>query len=128
MSNSVVKFLPATDIYALGATLYKLLSGTTPPDANLRISGEELAPLADGISSPVKEAILTAMELNKAKRPQTVSAFLGILDSVSPPEGENEETTVLAEDRPMDEVKIIGNEVIFDKFLFWDGGESYFLP
>lgn len=79
MSRSVVKFLPATDIYSLGATLYKLLTNITPPDASLRISGENLAPLPDKISAAVQNAVTAAMEINKGKRPQTLSAFVGML-------------------------------------------------
>ena len=35
MGNTVRTFTPATDIYALGATIYKCLTCNTPPDATL---------------------------------------------------------------------------------------------
>ncbi len=80
MGNDVVKFMEATDIYALGATMYKLLTGITPLGANLLASGEELAPLPSNVSANVVKAISAAMQINKSKRPQSISEFLNILD------------------------------------------------
>lgn len=79
MGNDVVKFLPATDIYALGATLYKLVSGITPMSANLLASGEELEPLPADVSPTVRKAIMRSMNVNKSKRPQTIDDFLALL-------------------------------------------------
>lgn len=79
MGNDVVKFLPATDIYALGATLYKLVSGITPMSANLLASGEELDPLPTDVSPSVRKAIMRSMNVNKSKRPQTIDDFLALL-------------------------------------------------
>ena len=83
MSNKVGKFLPATDIYALGATLYKCLSGETPPDSTDLISGEELVPLPSTVHDSTRMAVSAAMELNKGRRPQSVKEFLAILDGPS---------------------------------------------
>ena len=81
-TQSFTKFSPATDIYALGATLYKLLTGITPPDANLLMAKEEtLAPLPSCISKSTHNAVLKAMTLIRAGRPQTIDVFLGLLDS-----------------------------------------------
>ena len=81
-TQSFTKFSPATDIYALGATLYKLLTGITPPDANLLMAKEEtLAPLPSCISKSTRNTVLKAMTLIRADRMQTVDAFLHMLDS-----------------------------------------------
>ena len=80
MSNKAQQFSPATDIYALGATLYKILTGITPPDASDRIAGEELAALPDTISKTTKAVISQALVLNKNARLQTVAEFLKQLE------------------------------------------------
>lgn len=79
MGNELVQFYPATDIYALGATMYNMLTCVTPLSATLLASGEELDELPDSISVKTKQAIESSMQLNRKKRPQSIAAFLEIL-------------------------------------------------
>ena len=94
MGNDVVKFLPSTDIYALGATLYKLLTGVTPLSAHLLASGEVLSPLPGDISDSTRQTIAAAMQVNKNKRPQSVAEFMRML------EGEEDDTVIVVETKP----------------------------
>lgn len=81
--SKVGQFYPATDIYALGATLYCMLTGQNPDTPSDRLNFPR--PIADdlpaGTSPNVVAAIEAAMQLRVADRPQTVADFLAILDA-----------------------------------------------
>ena len=79
-----------TDVYALAATLYSLLTGEVPTLAPLRAIGTVLEPpnqINPTISDKVNRAILTGMEVKAENRPQSIQEWLSLLciDSVNPP-------------------------------------------
>lgn len=76
MGNEVVKFMAATDIYAIGATLYTLLTGLTPPSASQRIAGEPLRPYERPVSEATRNLIEWSLRLNKSERPQSIDEML----------------------------------------------------
>jgi serine/threonine protein kinase len=80
---------PRTDIYALGATLYSLLTGTEPTESVQRMSGTPLPPvqqLNNQVSAPTGRIIERAMALQPNQRFQTVAEFKNaLITTVSQP-------------------------------------------
>ena len=80
--NGVQSFSPQSDVYALAATLFKLLTGSTPPEAmEIQDEGLPVAELqAKQISRPVISAIAMAMK-GRHERTQSVAEFMSNLKS-----------------------------------------------
>ena len=77
--GGVSSFSPQADIYSLGATFYKLITGITPPDAMELLDSKLTFP--SFIDSKTIKTITSAMSVSKQCRPSSVNAFLTLLDN-----------------------------------------------
>ena len=78
---------PATDIYALSATLYQMLVGDPPPGVADRANGKEpdYAKVTALAGRAVGEAVRKGLQLKMLERPQEVGEFRSLLASEAEP-------------------------------------------
>ena len=86
-------FTPATDIYALGATLYYLVAGKTPPSASE--VNEDGLERPSGLSDQSWHVIQRAMQPRRKDRPQSIAEFLQLFDETPSRVKEDADETVV---------------------------------
>ena len=82
------EFRPTIDVYALGATFYKLLTRETPPPASDLVSDDSLLETqmsANNVSKELIEVVVKAMNPNVKKRFQSVREFADSLQLFASP-------------------------------------------
>ena len=77
-------FAPEIDVYALGATLFFLLTGQNPPKAfDIPSVSVLIGKLPADVSPRVRKALEGAMQPSRHSRTQTVAEFVAALESVT---------------------------------------------
>ena len=84
---------PWTDIYGMGATLYRAMTGDPPPEAPARMRADPLVPVGEaskGRYSPgLVAAVDAALRFDESERPQTIAQWRAMLagtgDGEAPP-------------------------------------------
>lgn len=90
-----VGFPVTMDIYALGATLFKMLCGHRPPEADKIMNDGFPYDELKGVSRPLVNVVTKAMAFRKADRYQTVDEFIAALQTVNTTD---EATSVVTDD------------------------------
>ncbi|MBO4802849.1 MAG: protein kinase [Bacteroidaceae bacterium] len=86
---------PWTDLYALGATLYNLLSGKTPPMVSeIQEAEADAFEFPKSMSEQMRKLILWLMNPNRRKRPQSVAdvrEFLALPTTTEPIDNDDQD-------------------------------------
>lgn len=107
------EFSPQSDIYSLGASLYFLVLGLTPPSAPELIQGRLRLPAS--LTQPIRQAITTAMRVRRSERTDKVDDVLQLLpETIVATIDDDDDDTIEKRLRPIAK-KLAETEIALDK-------------
>ena len=119
MEQNYDKFGPWTDLYALGATLYNLLTNKRPPlptDIDDDMSEDKhLALPMPNVSDSMKKLILWLMQTNRMKRPKAVEE-VSYLQDLDKKDIDNENETSSNYDIENEETLVVSDSIVKQKY------------
>jgi serine/threonine protein kinase len=94
---------PATDVYAIAATLYCLLTKQPPVSASVRdrIPLKDIKQFQPHLNPAIEQAIMRGLELLPEKRPQTVEAWMALLPKEAPAQRNHSKRNLAAKSSPV---------------------------
>lgn len=117
MEQNYDKFGPWTDIYALGATLYNLLTNKRPPlptdiDDDINTDKHISLPFPVSTSVEMRQLVLKMMKTNRLQRPQSIEDISVLLVKRDTKSIINDESTIMttSDSMPDEETIIVSKE------------------
>ena len=112
---------PWTDVYALSATMYKMLTGVTPEDAMSRMYSDDLkriSQLNSSVTASQEKVIFKGMGIDPSGRYQSVEELRKACETCLSASSENNEKTFIEEKSNLEEKTYLEEKKFIDEGTF----------